>query len=183
MKNNKIWKLLSPIVVLVIICFVVTSLLAVSNQATAPVILEAQERAKEESMKKVLPEADGFILIEGLVGLPPLVQPEIYEATNGVGYVIIVDGKGYSGKLSVIVGLSDKGIVKGTRVLIQSETVGVGTQVVSNPSTYQSQLIGMTDTDSIQAISGATVSSNAMTAIMKDAFTAYEIIASTKEET
>lgn len=174
--ENKTWKLIAPIVVLVVICFVSTTALAFTNQATAPVILEAQAKARDAAMQVVLPGGADFKLIEGLTGLPETVLPEIYEAGNGSGYVIFVNGKGFGGAMNGIFGIDADGKITGTKVLVHAETEGIGTKVVGDGSPFQQQLLGMTDTAGIQATSGASVSSNAVKAMVEDAFNTYTII-------
>ena len=49
-----------PIVVLVLICAVMSGLLAVTNNITAPIIEESERRAAEEARKEVLSAADSF---------------------------------------------------------------------------------------------------------------------------
>lgn len=174
-KENKVWTLLAPIVVLVAICLVITAALAFTNAATKPVIAEAEQRAKDASMQVVLPEGTGFEMLEGLEGLPENVLPQIYKASNDAGYVIFVTGKGFGGDMSIIVGFSADGKITGTKVLTHAETAGIGTKVVDDGSPYQQQLVGMSDTSGIQATSSATVSSNGMKAALESAFEAYTI--------
>lgn len=175
-KENKTWTLLAPIVVLVSICLVITAALAATNMVTKPIIDGQQQAARDRSMQLVLPEGSGFTLIEGLTGLPENVLPEIYEAGNGAGYVIFITGKGFGGDMSVIAGITADGKIAGTRVLVHNESAGIGTKVVDDGSDYQTKLIGMGDTSGIEAVSGATVSSNGMKAAVQSAFDAYTII-------
>ena len=181
-KENKVWTLLAPVVVLVSICLVITAALAATNAATAPVIAKAEQDAKDASMQVVLPEGSGFEMLEGLEGLPESVLPQIYKASNDAGYVIFVTGKGYGGDMSIIVGLSADGKIVGTKVLTQNETAGIGSNVVSDGSAFQQQLPGMSDTGGIQATSGATVSSNGMKNALQAVFDAYTIITGGKVE-
>lgn len=174
--ENKTWKLFAPIVVLVSICFVITAALALANQATAPVILAAQAKARDEAMQVVLTDGTDFKLMEGLTGLPANVLPEVYEAGNGAGYVLFVNGKGFGGDMNAIFGITPDGAIAGSKVLVHAETEGIGTKVVSDNSPFQQQLIGMTDTAGIQATSGASVSSAGVKAMVEDALNAYTII-------
>lgn len=181
-KENKIWTLLAPVVVLVSICLVITAALALTNQATAPVIAAAEQKARDASMQVVLPEGSGFEMMEGLEGLPENVLPQIYKANNDAGYVIFVTGKGFGGDMSIIVGISGEGKITGTKVLTHAETAGIGTKVVDDGSAFQQQLIGMGDTSGIQATSSATVSSNGMKAAIQSAFDAYTVATGGKVE-
>lgn len=177
MKNkaeNKVWKLLAPVVVLVCISFVITAALAFTNQATAPIIEAAQKAAADAAKKVVLPAGSDFTTLEDLTGLPENVT-EVNVAGNGAGYVFTVSAKGYD-KMSVMVGVGSDGACTGTQVLVQAETEGIGSKVVADGSDFQKQLIGMKDTDNIQAVSGATFSSNGMKNALRDALDAYTVL-------
>lgn len=175
-KENKVWTLVGPVVVLSVIALVITGALALTNQATAPVIAAAEQRARDESMQIVLPDGQGFKLIEGLTGLPETVLPQIYEAENGAGYVIFASGKGFGGNINMIAGLDTKGAIVGTKILTHSETEGIGTKVTADGSLFQQQLPGMTSVDGIEATSGATVSSNGVKGALQAIFDAYVVI-------
>ena len=169
--ENKVWKMIAPIVVLTCIGLVITAALAVTNQLTAPVIEAQAAAAAEAALKVVLPEGSDFTDITG-VELPEGVTAA-KAAGNGAGYVFTTTGKGFGGDISVMVGLNADGAITGTKVLSNAETQGIGSKVVEDGSAYQQQLVGMTDTSGIQATSGATVSSNAMTSAIQTAFDAY----------
>ncbi len=169
--ENKTWKMVGPVVVLTCIGLVITAALAVTNQLTAPVIAAQQAAAAEAALKVVLPEGSDFTDITG-VELPEGVTAA-KVAGNGAGYVFTTTGKGFGGDISLMVGLDANGAITGTKVLSNAETQGIGSKVVEDGSAYQQQLPGMTDTSGIQATSGATVSSNAMTSAIQTAFDAY----------
>ncbi|MEG1879410.1 MAG: FMN-binding protein [Pseudoflavonifractor sp.] len=173
--ENKTWKLIAPIVVLVVICFVATTALAFTNQATAPVILEAQVKAAEAALKVVLPEGSDFAPVEGTAGLPANIA-KVNKAGNDAGYVFEVKGKGFGGDITAAIGIGPDGKITGSKVLVHAETEGIGTKVVGDGSPYQAQLIGMSDTSGIEATSGASVSSNAVKTMVEDALNAYTVI-------
>lgn len=97
-----------------------------------------------------------------------------YEAKNGtelIGYCIETQSQGYEGPIRILVGLDAEGVVSGVEILSINETTGYGSRV--NDKTFLSQFEGKSkeltlvrgkaDTDEkILAISGATVSSNAI---------------------
>ena len=53
-----------PILVLSLICLVITALLALTNSATEPVITQAALERAEAARTEIIPEADGFELME-----------------------------------------------------------------------------------------------------------------------
>ncbi|MEG0876633.1 MAG: FMN-binding protein [Oscillospiraceae bacterium] len=166
--------LLKPIIVLVSICIVISAALAFANHITAPVIDAANKAKAEKAMAEVLPGGADFALVE-LEGLPAEVT-EVDAAGNGKGYVFIVKSSGYGGEMSIILGIDPEGKITGTKVITHNETQNMGTKVVNDGTDYQKQLIGMSDTANIEAVSGATVSSDAMKNAVQTAFDAYASI-------
>ena len=55
-KSSVMTDFVAPIAVLVIICVVMSCLLALTNNATAPIIEEAERKAKEEALPETAPE-------------------------------------------------------------------------------------------------------------------------------
>ena len=121
----------------------------------------------------VLPEADGFELVEA-ENLPASVK-EVYEASNGVGYVFMLTVKGYGGDMDLICGIDADGCITATKVLSHAETAGLGAKVAE--ADYGSQYIGEdASLSGVSAISGATISSKAYYGAIADAFAALETV-------
>lgn len=162
-----------PIVVLTVICIVVSLALAFTEQATAPIIAAAEKAAAEAAEREVLPSADSFELVQA-TGLPDGVT-EVYRATNGAGFVFMVEGKGYGGTVKGIVGIDADGIITGTKILSHSETPSLGGKTAEEP--FQSQFPGKDSTLSgVSVISGASVSSRCFIGMVTQAFSAYDIV-------
>lgn len=172
-KENKIWTLLAPVVVLVSICLVITAALAGTNAVTQPIIDAASQKAADAALIVVLPSGEGFEEM-ALEGLPEGVTAAS-KAGNGAGYVFTISTKGYTGGLVVMVGLDDKGAVSGVKVLASEETAGIGSEVIKDGSTFMAQLPGVTDVGDIQSVSGATMTSVGMKGAIQSAFDAYTI--------
>ena len=163
--ENKVWKMIAPIVVLTCIGLVITAALAVTNQLTAPVIAAQQQAARDASMKVVLPDGEDFQLMENVTGIPETVLPEIYKAGNDAGYVIFVTGKGFGGDMSIIVGLDNSGAIVGTRVLEQSETQGIGSKAIE---ALPALIVEANGTTGVDAVSGATITSSAILSAVEE---------------
>ena len=170
-------KIFKPIVVLCTICIVITGALAATNQVTAPIIEAATIAAQEAARAELLPEADGFTLVEGLS-----VEnvAEAYTANNGVGTVVTAQSKGYGGTITVMVAFTPEGTIKQIKVTEQAETKGIGTKVTGDASFWTrfegleaKTLVLGTDVD---ALSGATISSKALTAAVNAAIDGYNAI-------
>lgn len=145
-----------PTIVLVIICLVITFLLVTTFKITEPIIKATIEKEAEAARTQVLPESDGFNLIEAS-GNNVL---EVYKATNDTGFVITTVDKGYGGRIKVITGFSKEGLIKDVILLEQKETPGLGTKVGQRK--FISQFIGVDSVETVDTISGATISSKAM---------------------
>jgi len=183
-KSNVVNDFVAPIAVLVIICVVMSALLAFTNKATAPIIEEAERQAAEAARLEVMPGADGFELVtdekqpseDGTVSVT-----EVYKATNGAGYVFMLTAKGYGGKdtLKMACGIDMDGKLTGTKVLDHKETVGLGAKITGDG--FQSQFPGkdaayVSSIDNIDAISGATRSSNFFRLALDHAFKVYDAV-------
>lgn len=170
---NKIGK---PIVVLCAICVVITGALALTNSATAPIIEAATIAAQEAARAELLPEAAGFTLVEG-VEVENV--SDVYVADNGVGTVVTCSAKGYGGAITVMVAFTPDGAVKQIKITDQAETQGLGSKIVTDES-FQSSFSGLPAEDftvaDISAITGATISSRAVTAAVNAAIDAYNLI-------
>lgn len=168
--------IIKPIAVLAAICLVVTALLAYINSVTSPIISEAEAQAEAKAQHEVLREADSFEPVEG-VELPQEVTKAV-KATNGAGYVFSLKVKGYGGDINLICGIKSDGSIESTRTLSHSETSGIGSRVVDNEGSYRHNYDGKTadDYDSVDALSGATISSKAYKSAVAAAFEAYGIV-------
>ena len=172
---NRIWK---PIVVLSLICVVVTGALAATNEVTAPIIEEATIAAENAARAEVLPEADSFSPVEGITveGVSA-----VYTADNGAGAVITASAKGYGGDVVIMVGINADGNIEGITVTQQSETKGIGSNVVDNPE-YLAQYSGLSAAEplvlneDVDARTSATVSSTAVINAVNAAIEAYNQI-------
>ena len=174
-KSNVVSDFVAPIAVLVIICVVMSCLLALTNNATAPIIEEAERKAKEEARMEVLPEADKFLQVE-IAGLPASVT-EVFQAENGAGYTFSLTTQGYGGKntLKLAVGIDMDGRITGTKVLDHKETAGLGSKITTDA--FQGQFPGKNrGLEGVDNISGATFSSNYFRAAIADAYTAFDLV-------
>lgn len=190
-KSNMMTDFGAPIIVLVLICAVMSGLLALTNSATAPIIAEAERKANEEARIEVMPLADTAGFDEVNTGSMPQVAATekggipasitgVYEAANGAGYVFSITTQGYGGKntLKMTVGIDMDGKITGVKVLSHSETAGLGSKIATDAGFY-GQFPGLDAAGAAGAdtISGATFSSNYYKAAIADAFTAFEQVA------
>jgi len=152
---------------LMLACFVSGLVIATTYFFTAPIAIKNAEAAKTESMQLLVPDADEFVPVEG--------QEEWFAATKGgetSAYIVASEVKGYGGKIKMMVAVSLDGGVIDYTILSANETPGLGDKAGKEP--FKSQIIGKTaenlivtkdpsKTENVQAMTGATISSKAVT--------------------
>lgn len=165
---------------LLIISAVAALLLALTNSVTASTIAQRNEQANAEARKLVLESAQDFEEVKDAKtdNSKGIKVSEIYEAKdasgNTVGYTLKVLPSGYGGTIELMVGIdSAKGQVSGINVVSNSETAGLGAKATNpefsdqykgKPLEELSVLKNGTPGDTeIKAISGATITSTAVT--------------------
>ena len=165
---------------LFIISAVSALLLALTNSVTASTIAQRNEQANAEARKLVLESAQDFEQVKDVKtdNSKGVEVSEIYEAKdasgNTVGYTLKVLPSGYGGTIELMVGIdSAKGQVSGINVVSNSETAGLGAKATNpefsdqykgKPLEELSVLKNGTPGDTeIKAISGATITSTAVT--------------------
>ena len=167
-------KILKLGVILLIICVISTLLLAVVNKMTLPVIEQNNLKNQEIAKKEVLSEAARFEEI----------GENVYKGLKDdelVGYVVSVSPKGYGGAIEMMVGIDKDMSVSGINIISMSETPGLGAK--AKDTKFTEQFIGknkdltlkksQAGENEINAISGATVTSTAVTEGVKQA---YELV-------
>jgi len=170
MKND----FLMPILVLSLLCLLVSGALAFGNKFTQPVIEEAAALRVEAARRDIIPQADGFVLLE-IENLSKAIT-EVYGTTNNVGFIFMVTTNGYGGDIKLICGIDQNGKVIKTAVLAQNETKGLGTPVFEEPHAGQYRGKDKDSVESVQAISGATISSKALKKGIRESLEAFEIV-------
>jgi len=176
--------ILIPTVTLLVICVVVSALLAGTNALTKEPIAQNELKKSQEAMQSVCPDAVSF---EGEKGLEIEAYKALNESGEVIGYAIPVSSKGYGGDVSVMVGISsvDGGMVTGVEVLSHSETPGLGANAANESFRNQFEQDAPSDGFSvvkdgtggadgkIDAITGATITSNAVKNAVNEALNIY----------
>ncbi|MBQ6569042.1 MAG: RnfABCDGE type electron transport complex subunit G [Clostridia bacterium] len=172
--------ILIPTLSLFLICLVVTALLAVTNHKTAPLIAEISAQNEAEQRKVVLPAAETFEQVTGhdnaFAGYTP-------DGTL-CGFVFTEKEKGYGGEITVMVGIDTAANVTGVSILEHGETPGLGANVTKDKflEQYKQNMTGelsvTKDGGTIDAVTGATISSRAVTRAVNAAYADYKAIIS-----
>lgn len=159
---------------------VAAAMLSFTYLKTAPIIA-AQQAAKSGTnvMGEVIPDMAGGFEQKGDSTFTYYVAYKDAGKSQIGGYVIIVQGKGYTKNVPIetMVGIDPNGKVVGIKIVNQQETPGLGDKVVEikageTDPWFTRQFIGKSAADNlavvkdggaIDAISGATISSRAVT--------------------
>ena len=152
-------------------------------------IAAAQAKAEQQAYQNVMPDASEFVEDESVsvenankviadAGITGTEMKKVLVGKDAsgavVGYVMNVSNmEGYGGELNFTVGILADGTVTGYETLINNETAGLGQKAkeASFSDQFKNKKVeqftvtksGATSDDQIDAISGATITSNAMT--------------------
>jgi len=173
--------------ILTLIAVIAAVALGYVNSLTEPIIAEQKEQAKLDAMIDVATSlSTGILTFDSLtvsgLGNPyssadeTLAVVSVSDSTgSALGYLFVAYGRGYSSTIQTMVAVDRTGTVTGTTVLFQQETPGLGANV-SNPDKLLNQFEGQDastlllakDGGSLDAITGSTITSRAVTNSVRD---------------
>ena len=175
------------VVVLGLITFLCALILGVINGVTKDKIAQNAVETRNAAMAEIIPDADFEDMDVNLsaedvaaagVSLPAgrtaAAITGVYKATKDgadAGYCVQVTPKGFGGVLTMIVGINADGTIAGAKVTSHSETPGLGAKSQADPNwitqyagqAADGQLQVTKDGGTINAITGATITSRAVT--------------------
>ncbi len=156
---------------LVVVYLIGGLILALVYAKTSPIMFRNAAVAKEQALKKLMPEADKIEKLGDWTIHDK--HAEYYRALkNGavIGYIIQSYGKGYSSYINTLIAVDTNFKVLKINILGHAETPGLGDEIDSDR--FKDEFAGKDldhlkvlkteTTDYIQAISGATISSRAV---------------------
>ena len=171
--------------------------LGVVQDITAGPIATQQEKSKEEAYKTVFEDADTFEVYSADDGLATALADngftaqtidEIMVAQDSSGETLgyaftVTDSEGYGGDIQFAMGVQNDGTLNGISILSIGETAGLGMKA-KEPSFYE-QYVGKNPTkfavskdggdgEQIDALSGATITSRAVTGAVNAALGYYQ---------
>lgn len=168
--------------ILMLITTVAAGMLAIVNSLTASKIEEQKIAEIRTALSVILPKATNFTEEKTL--LTELAKDTAYrkviniwradEGDQFYGYAFEIEEVGYGGKIIVLVGIAKDSTVQGIRIISHKETPGLGSQI--EKLWFTNQFVGKSIEHDlkvvtakpakkyeIQAITGATISSKAVT--------------------
>ena len=184
--------------ILTAITLVAGILLGLVYEITKEPIALAKEAAKKEAYQQVMAVSDAFdsleLIEEAIKQVEDTVESsgctinEVVEAkANGetVGYVVTTTTtEGYGGEIQISVGILKDGTVNGVAILAIGETAGLGMKATEEEfyGQYAGKKVeffnvtktGASADNEIDALSGATITSNAMTKAVNSAVVYYK---------
>lgn len=182
-------KIVKDALIMTAITVVFGLLLGLVYEITKEPIAQANYNAQQEAYRNVFTEAESFVEYEGFdeAAAEAVVADSGYPDNTIEGVVVVQDGSGaalgyvvtvtshagYGGDITFSVGITNEGVVNGYSITAISETAGLGMK--ANESDFYSQfeekaveslevVKGTATADNqIEAISGATITSRAVT--------------------
>ncbi|MVB12391.1 Electron transport complex subunit RnfG [Caprobacter fermentans] len=175
-------EVLKPTLVLVLICLVMTAFLAGTNLLTKDAIVAQKAKVAEESRMVALPTADSF---------DKSTKSDIcYVGKKGsdiAGFVFTTEAGSYGGKIQVMTGIDKDGKVTGVILLSTNDTPGLGLNAKKESFRKQYQQKAPDNgfevvkgdgakegQGQINAMTGATISSKAVTTAVNEAIKEYQ---------
>lgn len=178
------------VLTLFLVTFIAAGALGFVYDFTKDAIEMAQLKAQNEAIKQVLPEYEEL----GESYKVPLENTEdslvffpAYSGGDQVGVAVkTFTNKGFSGYISIMVGINNEGNITGFQVLEHAETPGLGSKMdtwFSNPEKPEQYVIGKNpettdfavkkDGGDIDGITASTITSRAFLEALKRAWNAY----------
>ncbi|MBM3707351.1 MAG: FMN-binding protein [Actinobacteria bacterium] len=160
--NNRIY----PLIFLVLVVLVSVSLMMVIGNMTEAKIVAEREAEIISQLKGIFSDMQDYKTAEGYY--------EIYRNEDVIGFAFTATGKGYGGDISILIGIDSNYQIKGISILSNTETPGLGTRITEISFTDQFKGLGLEDIrlakdgGKIDAITGATISSRAVTDAVRD---------------
>ncbi|MBI6873014.1 RnfABCDGE type electron transport complex subunit G [Clostridium aciditolerans] len=154
-------------------CFISGAIIAGTYFVTNPVAEKKAVEMKNKSMQGLVKDADKFKEIEG--------KKEWFEAQKGgktIAYVVPSESKGFGGPIKMLVAVTPEGKVIDFTILAHNETPGLGDNAQKDSFRGMFKNKGAEDLEvtkdpsnkkNIQAMTGATISSRAVTKGVKEA--------------
>ncbi len=181
-------EIVTPTAVLAIICVVVTLALSSTNLLTADKIAALAVETQNKAMSKLI-EADEYTLQTAVLGDEEIEYNAALKDGETVGLIFVTEANGYGGAISVMTAVDMNNNIIAVEILAATdETPGLGQNVTKEK--FYTQYASLRDSitvikgglanaenNEINAVTGATISSKAVTSAVNQALSyAKEII-------
>ena len=175
-------ELLKPAAALLAVTVIAAILLGYVHRITKEPIAAQRERIEAEAIGAIFNTAiDKSDEVDVPEDSPVKRAIRVYSGNKLLGCAVFTSPTGYSGPVDIVVGIGMDGVVRGVRILRHAETPGLGANA-DNPA-FTDQYKGKGGTlsvtkatpgnNEIQAITSATITSNAVTRGVNDALSFF----------
>lgn len=183
--------IIKPTVVLLAICIIIPLALALTNMITEDKIAKLSKENEMKAMSGLI-KADKFNEKSTDISGNTV---DYYEAEKGgetVGYIFVTDENGYGGTVSVMTAVGTDGTVEAIEILdVSNETPGLGQNAAKE--SFYGQFSGKqneielkkgetTEANQVSAVTGATITSTAVTECVNRALEYFGEIGGGEEE-
>ena len=170
--GNQILKLA---VILFLVSAITSGILGVVNMFTKDIIAEQQRLKTEAAYNAVLPYDGGYTEVEFDKDAFPTV--DTISQAGDAGWVVELTFSGAQSSITAAFGVSSDYAITGASVIDHGETSGLGAKITE--SSFTDQFVGQTegmavtkDGGEIEALTGATITSRAVTSGVNSAIAA-----------
>ena len=177
--------IIKPVAVLLVICIVIPLALAVTNKVTEKRIDQLVRKNEKETMNRLI-KADEFVSETYSKDNISFKYNTAKKDGEIKGYIFITAAKGYGGDVTVMTAVGTNGNISKIAVTDASgETPGLGQNVTKAKfyEQYKEKSNGVTvvkngsgGKNTVDAVTGATISSKAVNTAVREALENYELI-------
>lgn len=182
--KSKVIGVLKPALTLFVIAAVMALFLGGTNLLTADTIRQREAQTQQQAIEKVLP-ADSYEAAETTLSGVAYSYYKAVKNSQTAGYAFILSCNGYGGAVQTVVGIGTDGKITGVEVSdVSGETPGLGQNAKNDSFTKQflakdSNLTVVKSgagEDQVNAVTGATITSNAVTKNINTAFLLFQTV-------
>ncbi|MFH1407365.1 MAG: RnfABCDGE type electron transport complex subunit G [Candidatus Omnitrophota bacterium] len=164
-------------VILFVICLITSAFLSGAYYLTKPRIEKQRELEEKQALDVVMPQAGGNF--EEVKKDGELLYYKCFSDQTKqklIGFVFKAQAKGYSSRINILAGVDLSGKITGIKILSQEETPGLGARI-TEPQFYgqfagkkidELVVLRQKNQKNIEAITGATISSEAVTKAVRE---------------
>jgi Na+-translocating ferredoxin:NAD+ oxidoreductase subunit G len=170
---------------LTLACFLASAVISTVYFFTAPVAAKTKIELDNKARKELVADAQDFKAVEGKEGWFAAMKDG-----KVIAYVVPTESKGYGGAINMLAAVSVDGKVIDYAILKYNETPGLGDK--AEKPAFKKQFVGKAAHDlevvkvptekNIQALTGATITSRAVTKGIKEAVEEVTAFAATQKK-
>lgn len=171
--NEKQYGILAIAFNLTMACLIAGAIIAVTYYITNPIAVQKNILLNNQAMQALVPDAESFKKVDGKEG-----WYSAQKNNNLLAYIVPIDTKGFGGSIKMLVAVTPDGKEIDFNIVQHNETPGLGDNARKDSFRAQfhgkdsSKMVVVKDPanhENIQAMTGATITSRAVTKGVKEA--------------